>query len=233
MKHKSPKHIIKNTSNWPDPFVNVIVNWVLNEVGVDWNHKVIVRHSDDSWSGTGDRWELTVRMDRRYSRHKFPWKHRDHRFKWSAEFEFLSRVEVFVYLLAHEAKHSLDFHEFKNDQKRDKKEFYCNDVASNVVKKFRKEWPILKVNVKKLFAKELKAKKRKLADIEKEKNRKDELKKKQKERKVEKRTPQYKLEKYTKLLDKWKKQLKTSQDKVKFYKAKVKHFQKKVGEKNE
>lgn len=226
MKVLKPKIIIENISRWPDSFVNVIIDWVLEQAKIDWSINVIIKNHK-SWSGNGSIYKLIIRMNRRYKPGGFPWKHKDHRYKWSPEFEFKSRIEVFVFLLAHEAFHSVK----ANDGKKEKKceeEFFCDDFAFRIVKKFRIEWYNLKEKIKKQFRKELNVKKREIKNLKKKTIQKEELKKKQIGRKTEKRTPEYKLKKFTMLLNKWEKKQKVSNEKVKFYRAKVKHFQQKI-----
>ena len=217
MKKAKKKLQIENTSNWPDPFVDVICEWVIGQTSINMDIKgywIEVKNSQ-AYSGNGHLYSQTVRMNRRYG--KYPRVHKDHRFKWSKEFEFKSRVEFFVFLIAHEAYHSVLW--YKRKSKVAENEFLCNDFGYGVVKKFRVEWPKLKVKIKRSLLREHKK-------MKTEKQWQKKLLQKKQEVKLKKNTTEYKLEKVEKLLDKWEKNKKNAENKIAFYKKKVSRFEK-------
>jgi hypothetical protein len=145
---------IENRSKWPTPALRVLCKWIVKrEPDLPDHYAFLFRATNDrhSWRGVGWKSRQTVRLSRRHFG-PYPYTKKDHRFKWSVPFEFRSRLETLVYLIAHEAHHSTKGHprEFEKSNGRTDRaamEFHCNNAGFEAVKALRIEWPTLRTKI--------------------------------------------------------------------------------------
>lgn len=163
MKRRRQKITIENRSAWSTAAIRVLATWIVKRAGITWDYSILIRSCrNDSWHGHGWRSSQEVKLDRHYRRGRcrasgwthlrgaqlWPMKHRDHRFAWSPEYEYRSRLEVLIMLIAHEAYHATGGHPKhftaeRTGQKRfdhDSMEFGCNEFAKTTIEAFRAEW---------------------------------------------------------------------------------------------
>jgi hypothetical protein len=137
---------------------------------------------------------------------------KDHRFKWSTEEVYRSRLEFLVGIMAHEARHATlgSADAFRRNGRIDRAamEFRCNQAAIEAVRAFREEWAMLKTRIRL----SLRAARRK--------------EQVRMERKVLRRTdPGPKLVHAQVMLDRWQARLKMATAKVKRYRQKVRYYE--------
>ncbi len=212
---------IINRSNWPDPFIKILCNWMVKKSGLDkaknykWKYQILLRSYSQlyTFAGNANGREQTLRVNRRFKPNGgFPYTYKDRRYQWAKEYTFNSAIEVLVFLMAHETHHSLEFNGVNKSivDKRDVNEFNCDSFAFSMVGLFNKEWPNLKVKVKKEF--------------DREKQRVE----KHKEWKKNKKSPAIKLERAQRNLANWEKKLRFAQNKIKKYEKDVRYYEKRV-----
>ena len=155
---------ITNRSRWPDGALRVIAKWVCKRsgLGTDRIYYLTFRHTNcNTWGGLGYRNKQTVTLHRRYQPPdgKWPYETKDKRFKWSQKEVFHSRLELLVFLVAHEAHHGTDdghpFHNRRNGRERTASmEHRCNRAGLEAVRDFHDEWPRLFGEIKREMRKD-------------------------------------------------------------------------------
>lgn len=156
---------ITNRSGWPTAAMNVICKWLVKREGVvavDWPYEITLRNTKfkhNYWSGRGGKFACSVRFHRRASH--INWdapkgERRDYwgnytitekRFRSDFEFPVRSRLEVLVFLLAHEICHGNrgNRNAYKTNGRIDRcdMESTCNRIGAQAVEALREEWPRL------------------------------------------------------------------------------------------
>ena len=174
---------VENRSEWATPALEVICPWIAKEAGITWDYHFLIRDcKSHSWGGRGGRRSQRLWLDRHYRRTGITWSGpgkrrlfkignatkplwpmdcKDHRFKWSENHVLRTRLELLVYLLAHEAAHATTGHpdkyvEHRADPQdvrdgldatrvdRAGMEYHCNAKGYRIMEKFRAEWPRLR-----------------------------------------------------------------------------------------
>lgn len=156
---------ITNRSQWPDGALRVIARWVCKRsgVGTDRLYCLTFRHTNcNTWGGFGSRNQQAVTLHRRYlpPGGKWPYETKDKRFKWSQKEVYQSRLELLVFLIAHEAHHGTDDgHPFNNygpnrRLRAASMEYRCNRAGLEAVRDFHDEWPKLFGEIKREMRKD-------------------------------------------------------------------------------
>ena len=155
---------ITNRSRWPDGALRVISRWVCKRsgLGTDRLYYLTFRNTTcNTWGGEGCGSRQTVTLHRRYTPPDgWPYETKDKRFKWSQKEVYRSRLELLVFLIAHEAHHAGDGHPFKwygPDRRRLRAasmEFRCNRAGLEAIRDFRDEWPRLFGEIKREIRKD-------------------------------------------------------------------------------
>ena len=149
---------IINRSKWPDPFINVVSNWMIKKSGLNdahkykWKYTILLRNYSKlhTFAGNANGREQTLRINRRFKPDGgYPYKYKDRRYKLAKELTFNNRIEVFIFLMSHEIHHSLEFNGVKHSpvSKRDINEFQCDNFAVEMIELFKKEWPKIKKEI--------------------------------------------------------------------------------------
>lgn len=227
---------IINRSDWPDWALDIIIPWIVKRAGINWNYRVIVRKTKKNiWAGRGGKYAQSIRVHRRYSpgrtsagriytevdpdkkevlpkpkKFKWPYQIKEWRFKRLAhEFEIRSRLELLIFLLAHEAHHANggNRENWRKNGRVDRvsMEHDCNEEGALAVKEFRQNWEYFRSKFQE-----------KLRRIKKSKR---------KPTTVEKRDALY--ERRLALLNQWERKLKAAQNKVKKYSSLVRRYESK------
>lgn len=144
---------ITNRSRWPDGALRVISRWVCKRsgVGTDRLYYLTFRHTAcNTWGGLGCRNKQSVTLHRRFQPPDgWPYETKDKRFKWSQKEVYRSRLELLVFLVAHEAHHGTDdghpFHNYGPNRRlrAASMEYRCNRAGLEAVRDFHDEWPRL------------------------------------------------------------------------------------------
>lgn len=140
---------ISNRSRWPDWAIKDIVTWVVKRAGITWQYNVQVKHTTlYNWKGRGGLYGQRIWLPRRFQPESgWPLIHSEWRYKDAGcEFVLRSRLELLVYLLAHEAHHATGGNrsKFKTALGRiDRRamEIECNEEAAIAVQQFRIQFP--------------------------------------------------------------------------------------------
>lgn len=213
---------IRNRSDWPDEFANVVVPWVCAQAGIDRPYFVDLWPSSGHWSGRGGWDHQTTLIGRRYYKPDEVHEHKDHRFKHHDEHVMTGNIEAFVYIVAHEAFHATEGHpdKFTKNGRCDKvsMEWWCDHWAYRVVKKFRTEWPkTLRRQVASNFRRSIRARRtrerqhlKRLADAK------------------HRLSDEYKLATARKLLKQWETKRKLASTKVRKYRQRVRYYDRKA-----
>lgn len=111
-----------------------------------------------------DRW--TVRKAPMHiAPNQWPLFNKDHRFKWSENQTFLTRLELLVFLIAHEACHATTGHpdQYREAGQKDVAgmEFHCNAKGYRIIEQFHQEWPTFRPLIYAAMRKERAKKQRK------------------------------------------------------------------------
>ena len=213
---------IKNKSAWPDGFVRIVSRWIVKRAGIQWPYEIDLpatgkyRRYRNSWHGRGWRHRQRSVMNRRNSC-SFPYTIKDQRFQWSATHEVNNRLELWVYLIAHEAYHALpesrDRREpgSRKSQSRSSDEYKANEFANAAVAAFRVEWP-----------KALKARTRRAIRADRDKAIRA------KERKASARGPQTRLARAQANMANWERKAKRARTAIKKYRRQVRYYEGRV-----
>lgn len=155
---------ITNRSRWPDGALRVIAQWVCKRsgLGTDRIYRLVFRNTTrNTYGGLGGRHEQSVTLHRRYCPPggQWPYETKDTRFKWSQKEIFRSRLELLVFLVAHEAHHGTnDGHPFNNRRngrvRAASMEYRCNQAGLEAVRDFHDEWPRLFGEIKREMRKD-------------------------------------------------------------------------------
>lgn len=164
--------------------------------------------------------KVGVTMPRKLTGNKplWPYENKDHRFKWSDTQSFRSRLELLVFLLAHEACHATTGHPNHHrlgDGRADTAgmEFHCNAKGYRIMEMFRQEWPKLRSLI---YAAMRRARRQHVTEIA---------------RKVAKRSdPGPKLALAEKRLKEWSRKKKLAETKIRKYRKQVRYYQKKASD---
>jgi hypothetical protein len=233
---------IKNTSDWPDEFVRVVVPWILKAAGIsrDKYYEAVIRAPRSSydpgwrklgsasrrlWWGRGGESGQTSYVGRHGYRQDEVRVSTDSRMKHATPHSLVGPLEVFVYLIAHEAYHATKGKpgKFLKNGKINaaSMEWWCNHWAYQTVEKFREEWPTrLRPKVKAALRKKHNARraKRRAAD-----------------RVVAARehraTDQYRLKLAQRHLRDWQRKRKLAATKIKKYREQIRHLDRKAAKK--
>jgi len=134
-------HLI-NQSDWPTPALRVIARWVCREAGCPTKYTVQVRRSRTNWYGRGWRHRQIIWMPRRL-RILSGAQVGDPRDRVRTRTVVVrSRLDVLVWLLAHEAKHTRVSGDLEAER-------ICSNFACDVVERFQKAWPVIRGDIKK------------------------------------------------------------------------------------
>lgn len=165
---------IANRSAWPDGALAVLLPWICRNVGIDRPYHFLARQcTNGRRSGMAYGWrKATIRMDRHYRRWRgfgfftgpnrratagrmlvgcvplWPWTNQDARYQWSQPFTYRTRFEMFVDLIAHEARHATDENmKIYAEKGRASGEDDANREAVRIVKLLRAQWPSLRPKI--------------------------------------------------------------------------------------
>jgi len=226
---------IINKSHWPTPAVEIIARWVARAAGITWDYTVHLGHTNRrGWYGHGWKYRQESYMDRHYRRGKpywgsptllkhhitserlWPYIHKDHRFQWSEDQTFRSRLEILVYLIAHEATHATTGHpsEYRGTDGRKETasmEFHCNARGYRILEKFREAWPKIRPLI---YAAMRKTHQRQTANIVKHATRRPD--------------PAPKLALAQKRIKEWTRKKKFAETKIRKYTRRIRYYERKV-----
>ena len=243
------KITIENRSEWPTPALEVICPWIAKEAGITWDYHFLIRDCKSmTWGGRGGKNSQRLWLDRHYNRVGIVWSgpgerrlfkigknpkplwpltNKDHRFKWSDTQTYRTRLELLVFLLAHEACHATSGHpnEYKDRANpedvhigiaRDRidragMEFHCDAKGYRIMQKFHDEWPRLRPLI---YAAMRKIRQKKLAKRAKFLAARQDFSGKQ--------------EHAQELLKKWQSRRKAADTKVKKYLRQLRYYQRKI-----
>lgn len=211
---------IVNRSVWPTAAIRIIARWVCRREKLGTRsqpYKILVRSTKrNTWGGRGGRREQRIVIHRRYSPpHGWPYDHTDPRFKHATTHRLNSRVELLVYLLAHEAHHATGGRPSEyarscpSGSRVDKAsmEFDCNLAAYRAVRAFRMDWSRLRPQI--------------LAAVRKDRSKKTGH--------IKRLSSEFtKLRAAEQTVKRWERKLKLAQTKVKKYRKKVGHYRSKA-----
>jgi hypothetical protein len=140
---------------------------------------------------------------------------KDHRFQWSREETYRSRLEFLIGLMAHEAHHATKGHPkhfLRNDRvNRAEMEFRCNEAAQRAVADFHDDWPRLLPAIR--------------TAMRRDRNRNKDREAKLKQKRLD---PDLKLAKAQAQLKRWQAKHKTATTKLKKYRRMVKYHEGRV-----
>jgi len=152
------KTCIINRSAWPTPALKVLCGWLLTNAAFDSGqvpYTFVFRSTRTihTWRGRGSSHGQTITLSRRFQpREGWPWRLRDHRFKWACEEVYRSRLEVLVGLMGHELEHAMEGRpqRFLTNGRIDRArmEFHCNQAGQRAVEALRRDWPVLRTRIK-------------------------------------------------------------------------------------
>ncbi len=131
------KITITNRSAWPDWALRILGPWIAKRAGIKWSYTILMRGTNRNiWRGRGGYWMQATTIARRYKpRDGWPHTHREWRFKTvDQQMHFRSRLELLVFLLAHEAHHAVD------DARGKVAEQDANDAGMRAVIALRDSW---------------------------------------------------------------------------------------------
>lgn len=210
---------ITNRSRWPTPALRIICRWIARQAGIAWDYQFYLGNRPGGWHGHGGRQKQSVHCDRHYrgkGKRQWPWAFTDRRFQWSPAYGLASRLELLVFLLAHEAVHAVSGRpqDWKEGQRtnRDGMEHHCNVRAMAMVGQFHQQWPgQLRPAIYAAMRKEKQARQALTA-----------------RRLAKRRDPAPKLAKAQARLKDWQRKLKLAQGKVKKYLGRVKYYTNKL-----
>ena len=147
-----------NKSRWPTPAIEIIAKWVARAAGITWDYKVTLSDRGHGWNGHGAKHFQRSYFARDFNRRRhgkptimpglWPYSNKDHRFQWSENQTFRTRLELLVFLLAHEAVHATSGHpnEYREKGRTDKAgmEFHCDTRGYRIMQKFHEAWPTIR-----------------------------------------------------------------------------------------
>lgn len=203
------KLTVINRTKWPTPAIKILGKWICWHAGITWNYQITLGNSRRGWYGRGGSCSQTTHLDRRY-RLKFPYKIEDSRITNGPTYLVNSRLELLVFLLAHEACHANGGKpsEYRNKETRrvdrQSMEYDCNLFGMETVKALREEWKELRPRI--------------MAAMRRERDQKN-----------RKRDPDARLlknlERARDTLVKWERKLKLASTKVKKYRQKIRYYE--------
>jgi hypothetical protein len=151
---RKPKVKLKiiNRAKWPEWFVKPICRWIVRRAGVgkfrrDYTIELASFRRRDCFAGRAYGYKQRTRINRRMH---VPHVARYRDYKDAHAFRCETRMEAFVYIVAHEAYHDGAGRPDArrkinpNSDRRDKKwmEFNCEWFARDTVREFRKLWAV-------------------------------------------------------------------------------------------
>jgi hypothetical protein len=217
------KLIIDNKSVFPTAYIKNLAMFIINYIGKEkFNYNkftIEVKNHGHSWRGRAWLNYIIIGMYRhfhrinKYGHNKWPYHYKDGRFKYSKEHSLNDRIEIMVYLIAHELYHST----YKHEYSRSREEFLANDFAYKMVNKYREIKNKLWIKIRE--------------DIRKEHKRSVKKVNKEKEVKAKKKSPEFKLEHNKTLYEKWNKQKKHCENMMKKYRQKIKYYERRMAAK--
>jgi len=101
-----------NHSGWPTRALKTLGFWVVSRewLGLHCDYHLILKNTHRrSWfHGSGNAESQTISLHRRFQPPdgKWPLMKKDRRFKWSTRHVLRSRLELLIYIMAHEAHHA-------------------------------------------------------------------------------------------------------------------------------
>jgi hypothetical protein len=149
---------IINKSKFPTPYIKILANFILDTIGRDkflyHSYTLYFYNHSHCWCGRGGVNYQRSRLYRHYGRERGFWPHdiKDSRFKWSISHILNDRTEVLVYLLAHEAGHSI----YAKTRKQGiaSNEFRCNELGMTIVRAYRANKKELWIKIREQLRKE-------------------------------------------------------------------------------
>ena len=145
------KLTIVNRSGWPDWFVQPVVQWIVRQTGITWHYTVTLPmyKNVNCYAGRGWTTAQRTRINRRITDKGV--RQQEHRFHTGQVCNPQTRLEAFVFLVAHEARHATPFNQalFRvgTDGCRDNNvagEHDANEWGNEMVERFRASWPSMK-----------------------------------------------------------------------------------------
>lgn len=153
-KAKKPAVVlnITNRSQWPYWFVVPVCEWIARRVGLPddvTEYRVLLKSTKRRWGfrGRAHIGSTQITLHRRLTPpHGWPYEHRYPRYRWFQTCAMRCRLEVFVYVVAHEMGHSVGDGRPGRVRLPDGRldaatmELACERLAAEVLDDFRREW---------------------------------------------------------------------------------------------
>lgn len=214
---------IMNRSQWPDGFLRVICRWIAAETGIDWAYEFEFPSTKrrfyilgQGWSG-GQKSIISRHWRRCPIRGQFPFSWKEQRFIWGGSVTINCRLEGFIFLVSHEARHATRANRelYRGSRGHSAMEADCNRHGAALVKKFREDWPwTLRDQV--------------IREIRLDRDRA----KAAKDRKAQAKRPEAKLAQAKKNAANWEKKAKRAAVALKKYRQKIRYYQGRIAAKN-
>ena len=146
---------IINRSDWPDWAIEDIGFWIAKRAGITWDYKILLKNSKklSSWAGRGNTHQQKIILPRRFPGKfskdikRWPYAIVENRYKDAGYFIVKTRLELLIFLMAHEAHHACGGNprhwQTKGNGRTNNKEMEidCNDEGAIAVQEFRLAWP--------------------------------------------------------------------------------------------
>jgi len=149
--------IVVNHSPWPTSALRVLAKWIAEREGLGEARAYTFTFRNTrrmQYRGSGTPFGQTITMHRRFDpvTRAWPFRTKDHRFQWSTEEVYRSRLELLVGIMAHEAHHATAGHPrfFRKNGRLDRAtmEFRCNRAGQEAVEALRKDWLTLRAQIR-------------------------------------------------------------------------------------